>query len=128
MKKKKLKKRAITLIEIMVVILIIGTISGVLAYNFKGSLDKGKVFKTKHGAEQIRNILLLEVANGADIAAVATGWQDIIKNSPLASKPKDLIKDGWGDLYKVSVQGEDFLVTSDKCADFEAAEAKKRSA
>ena len=48
------KKRAITLLEIMIVILLIGLIGGVVSYNLKGTLDKGKAFASKEGAKKTR--------------------------------------------------------------------------
>jgi prepilin-type N-terminal cleavage/methylation domain-containing protein len=111
---KKNKKRAITLIEMMVVILIIGLISGVLAYNFKGSLDEGKRFKTEQGIEQVKNILMLEVAQGQDIEYVKDNWSEIIDISPLAGKPSELKKDGWNELYQVEIDNNDIVVTSKK--------------
>ena len=52
--KKKKKQYALTLIEIMIVIVLIGLIGSVIGANMKGSLDEGKAFKTKyaHGADQ----------------------------------------------------------------------------
>lgn len=111
---KKQKKRAITLIEMMVVILIIGLISGVLAYNFKGSLEEGKRFKTEHGIEQIKNILMLEVAQGQDLDYVKNNWSQIIDESPLAGKPKELKKDGWNEPYEIEIKDNDIIVISKK--------------
>jgi type II secretory pathway pseudopilin PulG len=114
---KKKKKQPITLIEIMIVILLIGLIGGVLAYNLKGSLDEGKVFKTEQGAQQVRNILLLEVAKGRiSMADIPANWKAIIKASPLVGKPDDLIKDGWGDEFSVKLNnaGDDIIVESTK--------------
>lgn len=117
MAKKKLKREAITLIEIMIVILLIGLIGGVLTYNFRGSLDEGKAFKSEQGAEQIRNILLWDVAQGNHTLEEAVrDWPEIVKKSAFVAKPEQLIKDGWGQEYKVSVSsdGEDLFVISDK--------------
>jgi general secretion pathway protein G len=114
MNMKKLKKRSITLIEMMVVILIIGLISGVLAYNFKGSLDEGKRFKTEHGMDQVKNILMLEVAQGEDLDYVKTNWSKIIDASPLAGKPQELKKDGWNEPYDVEIKDNEILVSSKK--------------
>ena len=47
------KKRALTLLEIMIVIVLIGIIGSVIGVNMKGSLDAGKAFKsdTSHAAD-----------------------------------------------------------------------------
>ena len=47
MKKLKKSKKAMTLLEVMIVIFIIGIISSVIGYNMKGSLEKAKAFKTE---------------------------------------------------------------------------------
>ncbi len=59
-----MKKQAITLIEIMIVILLIGLIGGTLAYNMRGSLDKGKEFKTEQNKSKLYDVLMLEYAKG----------------------------------------------------------------
>lgn len=121
------KKRAVTLIEIMIVILIIGLISGVLAYNFKGSLDKGKVFKSEQGAAQVKNILMLEVAKGEKpIKEIKEKWIDVLTESGLAAKPQDLAKDGWGKPYKISIVDDDIVVESTKLQKYLADLAKKK--
>ncbi len=121
------KKRAVTLIEIMIVILIIGLISGVLAYNFKGSLDKGKVFKSEQGASQIKSILMLELAKGdKTIEEITSDWDHVLTESGLAAKPQDLMKDGWGQPYSVTHVNDDIIVESAKHQKYLAdAEAKK---
>src|SRR4051812_19988650 len=58
------KKRAITLLEIMIVILLIGLIGGVVSYNLKGTLDKGKAFASKEGSQKLEDILNLQLQQG----------------------------------------------------------------
>jgi len=99
-----IKKRAMTLLEIMIVIFIIGIIGSVVGYNMKGSLEKGKAFKTEHGMRQVEEIIMLEVASGnvqLDEVDNIEKVQKILKNSDLARNAKDLIKDGWGKEYEV---------------------------
>jgi hypothetical protein len=72
----------------------------------KGSLDKGRQFKTDQAAEQIANILSLEAATtGVPLSEVAKDWQRVVEQSPIVAKPKDLIKDGWGTEFTVQVSG-----------------------
>lgn len=107
------KKRSITLIELLIVILLIGIIGGALAFNMKGSLDKGKVFKTEEGMRTVKDILYLEMANsGRSIDDVVANWSTIVDTSPLAGKPEQLKKDGWGYTYTVAVKGDDIEITS----------------
>lgn len=107
------KKRPVTLIELLIVILLIGIIGGALAFNMKGSLDKGKTFKTEEGMRTIKDILQLEIAQGRSMGDVVDKWEACVKNSPLAGRPEELMKDGWGYTYKVSIKDDDIDVQSD---------------
>lgn len=96
------KKNYITLIEIMIVMFLIALITGVLAYNYRGSLDQGKVFKTKAAIEKLETILNLSVAEDPSLSdSIEENWQSVIKKSPLVKNADDLIKDGWGKEYRV---------------------------
>ena len=59
---KKIKRRYITLIEIMIVMFLIALITGVVAYNYRGSLDEGKAFKTRAAIDKLETILNLKVS------------------------------------------------------------------
>lgn len=109
------KRRFITLIEMMIVMFLIALITGVIAYNVKGSLDQGKVFKTKVGIEKVETILNLAVANDPELGgSISDNWKAIIKTSPLVQNPDSLIKDGWGNDYRVGYdENGKITVTSD---------------
>jgi prepilin-type N-terminal cleavage/methylation domain-containing protein len=109
MMKKKRIKRAVTLIEIMIVILLIGLIGGALAYNMRGSLEEGKKFKTKEIISRVEDILLLRYAEG-DLTPreLTTNWRDIVKASPLV-KGEQFIKDAWGKELIVKMDKEENL-------------------
>ncbi len=96
-----MKKRAVTLIEILIVMLLIGIIGGVLAFNMKGSLDKGRIFKTEQSMRLIEDILSMEVACGGNRDTVVASWENLVKNSPLAGRGEELTKDGWGEKFSV---------------------------
>ena len=103
-----MKKRTITLLEIMIVVLLIGIIGSVLGFNMKGSLDEGKAFKSREGAKQIRDILLMEVESQADLKSAVDDLtrvkiQTALKKSGLVSDPGKLLVDGWGDPYHFEV-------------------------
>ena len=100
------KKRALTLIEIMIVIVLIGLIGSVIGVNMKGSMEEGKAFKTRKGIDQITDILLLEVARGATIAEVVADPEIYLENSGLVKNPKNYLKDGWGAPYEIKVSGK----------------------
>ena len=108
-------RRLITLIEIMIVMFLIAMITGILAYNTQGSLEEGKIFKTKVGMERIETILNLAVSQNPELLDDISGrWKDIIKKSPLVQNANDLEKDGWGIDYKVDKDNEgNITVTSE---------------
>lgn len=100
----KLKKRHVTLIEMMIVMFLIALITGVVAYNYRGSMDEGKAFKTKAGIEKLETILNLWVADHPeDLENITQSWRDVIHGSPLVQNKSALIKDGWGQDYNITV-------------------------
>lgn len=102
----KQKKRNITLMELMVVMVIIGIISTVIGRGISGSLEKGRKFKTEHSRKQLEEILLLQVALGEckieDLKDKSIVEQQL-KKSGLVTKVEDLLKDGWGDPYIIEI-------------------------
>lgn len=111
------KRFYMTLLEIMIVILIIGFITGVVGYNVKGSLEKGKGFKTKQAALRIKEILSLEMAEGnADSNYIGTQWPTYLKNSAFVKDLDSLKKDAWGNPFVVIYEptSGDIVVTSSK--------------
>lgn len=103
MKKTVRRRRFITLIEIMIVMFLIAMITGVVAYNYKGTLDEGRAFKTQQGIEKVRTILLLSIADNPEVFdRLSECWESCVKASPLASNGEALIKDGWGVKYEVT--------------------------
>lgn len=105
-KQQKRMKRAVTLIEMIVVMLLIATITGALAYNYNASLAEGKAFKTKEGISRIKTILALALAEDPELnpSELESRWQGLVQSSPLAGNSKDLLTDGWGKPYEVHVQ------------------------
>lgn len=116
MKKMQRTKRYITLVEIMIVMFLIAMITGVIAYNYTGSLDEGKAFKTKTGIERLHSILDLHLASHPeDFDNIETQWKDIVSRSQMVKNAKDLINDGWGSEYRVSKSNNDeLLIESEK--------------
>jgi prepilin-type N-terminal cleavage/methylation domain-containing protein len=92
----KMKRRAFTLMEIMIVILLIGIIGGVISFNMRGSLEKGRAFKTEQQISQITDILEMELAKGEypreQIIKEAEGF---IKRAGWVKNPEKFMKDGW---------------------------------
>lgn len=90
-------KRHVTLIEMMIVMFLIALITGVVAYNYRGSLDAGKAFKTKTSIDRIETILNLAAAEGnTSVDDVIANWQQHLRNSSMVKNPDDFLKDGWG--------------------------------
>ncbi len=92
-----MKKRTLTLLEIMIVIFIITIITGAIGYNMRGTLDKGRVFRTEQGKEQLHDLLLICLASveKADAETIAKNPAFYLKQSGLAKNPKQLVVDGW---------------------------------
>ena len=127
-------KRAITLLEIMIVVLLIGIIGSVLGYNMKGSLDEGKAFKSREGAKQIRDILLMQVENDEELKNIIEVEDNLaieraLRASGLIADPKKLLVDGWGNPYHYEIIEEeegfsDLTITSEKLIAYEAKKEK----
>ena len=119
---KLIKKRYITLIEIMIVMFLIAIITAAVAINITGSLDEGKAFKTKAGIDKIHTVIDLYLAtHPEDRDNVDTQWQGIVAKSQLVKNPGDLIKDGWGVDYQVSrAHDGEIEITSQKYNDYQA--------
>jgi len=103
----------------MIVMFLIALIIGVVGYNYRGSLEEGKAFKTKAGMEKIATILNLSVAeNSESLNDLGTKWEDIIRTSPLVSDANSLIRDGWGQKYEVTVENGKVVVRSPKYEEY----------
>ena len=131
------KKRAITLLEIMIVILLIGLIGGVVSYNLKGTLDKGKAFASDEGAKKLEDILNLEIQQGTNTSQeIAKDTSDnravvrsVVLNSGLISAKQvdKFLKDGWGEFYTIGVDGNQVSVKSDKLKEYKKQQKARAS-
>ena len=111
----KIRKRFVTLIEIMIVIFLISLIGGVIGYNMKGSLEKGRAFKTEQAINQIDDILQLEAAKGElTNSQIAARAQAVLENSGLVKNSEEFIKDGWGKKFEIKANGDNFEIFSKK--------------
>ena len=100
---------------------LIALITGVIAYNYRGSLDEGKAFKTKTAIEKLETILNLKVSEDPSQSRIASPqvWQEVITNSPLVSNPDALLKDGWGGDFEVTTDSNGTVhVRSQKYDDY----------
>lgn len=117
MKHKKKKKRAVTLIEIMIVIMLIGLIGGALAFNMRGSVDKGKIFKSEQNAARVYDALMMASASGDFKLEDCTDTDKIkaaLKKSVLIKDADKVLVDGWGETLTFVKDGNDLQVYSAK--------------
>lgn len=113
-----IQKRQLTLIEIMIVMFLIMMILGVVAVNYRGALDQGKAFKSKVGTEQIQQILEFAIAQDPSLAQnVSSDWESIVASDPLVKNPASLTRDGWGEPYQVSIDGNGAVTVSSRKLD-----------
>ena len=98
----------------MIVICLITLITGVIGYNMKGSLDKGKRFRTEQAMEQLHDMLLLALSEGKKIDEILRDPKTVLLDMGLAKNPDNLLKDGWNEPFqiKASSSKKDFLITS----------------
>jgi general secretion pathway protein G len=115
------KKRAFTLLEIMIVIFIIGLIGSVIGYNMRGSLDEGRAFKSREGIERLLSVFELEIAKGNTTAAQLVSSEDERKDklekSGLIKDPVAMLKDGWGKPYTFGKDRQENLWITSKNLD-----------
>ncbi|WP_108623703.1 type II secretion system protein [Candidatus Similichlamydia epinepheli] len=104
----------------MVVMSLIAIIGAAVAYNIRGSLEKGRYFRSVEGAKQVENLLYMHMAEtGESFSSTLSKWKQIVSRSPLVRSSEQAIRDGWGSEYKVkrvvsSLNGREALeVTSD---------------
>lgn len=101
------RKRAFTLLEIMIVIFLIGLIGSVIGFNMKGSLDEGKAFKSKQAIQQVEDILTMQLAEGEVTAEeIREDFLVCLEKCNLIKSPETLSKDGWNQRFIVTVDGQ----------------------
>ena len=124
------KKRTLTLLEIMIVIVLIGLIGSVIGFNMKGSLEEGRAFKTKKAKEQIEDIFMLELARGTSVDYILENKAEVLDNSGLVKNPAEFLKDGWGKEFEIKADGranDKFIVRSEKLDAYEKKRDKGRT-
>lgn len=110
-------RRAITLIEVMIVMFLIALIAGVVAYNYRGSLDSGKAFTTEQNMTKLRNLIDLEAAKAnIDPSNITNNWPALLKRSPLVKNIDSLKKDGWGEEFTIEYDSQkgDYKIKSER--------------
>jgi len=114
----KIKKNCLTLLEIMIVILLITIITGVIGYNMKGALDKGRAFRTERAREQLQDMLLYCLASNGKmtIEQIIRSPLEALESIGLVKNPAELLKDGWGVPFviKPTRSKNDFEIQSER--------------
>lgn len=112
------KKSCFTLLEIIIVIFLITLITGAIGYSMKGTLDKGKVFRTEQAIEQLKDMFLMCLSEGETPDNIIRKPEEILKKHGLVKNPKEIIKDGWGEKFHIeySKREKEFNITSNNLA------------
>jgi type II secretory pathway pseudopilin PulG len=110
-----MKKRTFTLLEIIIVIFLITLITGAIGYNLKGTMEKGRVFRTEQAQEQLHDLLLMCLAEGETPENIVKNPINMIRKYGLAKNPDRIVEDGWGERFKITTTPgkNDFRVSSE---------------
>ena len=107
---KRKRKQALTLVETMIVIFIIGMISSVVGVNMRKSFEKGKHFKTKQAITKLYNIIEIELAHDPSLLEQSSDKGTLndlvaekVRGSHFIKNTKEALKDGWGKKFKVNL-------------------------
>lgn len=108
---KNVKKKALTLIEIMIVIALIGIIGGVVGVNMKKSLKSAKEFKAKMHLQKINEVLQLELAQSSDGPdAVIKRAAKICADSGLFKDTDNILFDANGKSINLEYKNDEFVI------------------
>lgn len=109
------QKKHMTLLEIMIVIVLIGVISGIVGVNIKGSMDKAKKAQMQLASEKLKNALMYAVTvEGKTPEEVKDKPQEALENSPLVTKNDidKILKDPWNQPFKIEIVNDEIVVSS----------------
>jgi hypothetical protein len=122
-----MKKRALTLLEIMIVIFLITLITGTIGYSMRGTLDKGRAFRTEQAKTQLRDLLLICLAEEGNPDEIAKNPAKHLKQLGLAKDPDGLLKDGWKKEFEIRLIANktDFKVESEALKRYYAKQKKE---
>lgn len=123
-----MKKRALSLLEIMIVIFLITLITGAIGYNMRGTLEKGRVFRTEQAKEQLHDLLLIALSEFENPDAIAQDPETYLTRLGIVKDPKGLLQDGWKQKFEIRLNRSktDFTVRSERLEKYR--EREQRSA
>ena len=113
------KRKGMTLVELMIVVVIIGIVFAYAFVNAGASTEKAKKARTSEDIAAITSAVAMYIGEQADQAAAITALntnmtgKDKDALDKKLSKPFKTMKDGWGAAYTVTI--DDQVVTID-CA------------
>lgn len=81
--------------ELMVVVVIIGLVTSVIAYNVKGSLDRGRAFKTDEALNKIEDVITVAIPS-SQIEKLVKDPSGSLAETGLLKNSKHTVADGWG--------------------------------
>ncbi|MCH1429974.1 MAG: hypothetical protein L7U87_04355 [Chlamydiales bacterium] len=112
----------LSLVEIIVAVILLTTISSTISISVYKYLQTGKAFKTEHNITQIKNALQMQfsrnesmnLSSGPEGYQVVNNWKALVDKTPLFNTKASQLKDGWGNELEVlfSEEQEDFKVLS----------------
>ena len=104
----------LTLLEIMIVIFLITLITGAIGYNMKGTLDRGRAFRTEQARAQLHDLLLICLEEGVKPDELTKEPGAYLKKYNLAKNSEKLVQDGWGFNFVINYNQSrnDFKITS----------------
>lgn len=98
----------------MIVIFLITLITGAIGYNMKGTLDRGRAFRTEQAKAQLHDLLLICMEEGVKPDELAKEPAANLKKYNLAKNSEKIVQDGWGANFVIQyIQSKnDFKITS----------------
>lgn len=127
-----MKKRRhffLSLVETLVVIILMATLSTTIGISVYKYLETGKAFTTIHNSQQVKNALEFQLDQDQPLIFSSQSgsykevenWKVLIRHSPFISKSNLTFKDGWKQPFKVFFNEEtrEFKIESESLKKYE---------
>ncbi len=100
----------------MIVITIISIVGGLMTYNLKGSLAKGRSFKSEAASKEAYDILTLQLSTDSNLTQILDDPHSVLRGSGLVKNANTVMRDGWGnDFQAIQIaDSDDFILYSEK--------------
>ena len=90
--------------ELMVVIVIIGLVSSVIAYNVRGSLNRGRKFRTEQALDKLEDTIALWIP-ASHIDRLVKNPVQVLSRECVIKNAESIVLDGWGTMFTFSKEG-----------------------